>query len=470
VFANAALRVHSRPRALAAAFALGASALQACSAVAGGRLQNTLVPAAARDEAASTSVAGKHIKHVVVIIQENRSFSNFFAGYPGAQDAPMYGYQYNPTTQQRVKIALQPLNFSGPDFDHTWAPAIADYDNGKMDGYPTAAYGYMRRPLVKPLWTMAQQYVLADHMYPEEFGPSFTSHISLVAATTNLSSDAGPNPVAEVNLPSSAWRCNADPGTVTSILTPGSTGLPVTSVLHADGGPFPCFTQFNTMAQVLDEHKLSWKWYNAPLGTPYLRWDPFDSIKYVWDGPDETRNIIHPQQQVIYDARKGQLPAVSWVTPDWKDSDHTGNGSDTGPSWVTAVVNAIGQSPEWDSTAIFIVWDDWGGWYDGSVPPQKDFTGLGERVPFLVVSPYAKKGFVSHTGYELSSTLKFMETVFGLPVIGPPSFGYTDTRAANLLDCFNFAQKPRAYKTIPSRYPTSYFLHETPSFHVPDDV
>jgi phospholipase C len=454
------------PIAIFCATALG---LHACSGV-GGHSQSALVPAAASGDSAGHVIVGNYIKHVVVIIQENRSFSNFFAGYPGAQDAPMYGYQYNPATKQRVKIPLQPHNFLGPDFDHTWLPAITDYRSGNMDGYPTPTYAYMQRQLVKPLWTMASQYVLADHMYPEEFGPSFTAHISLVAATTNLTSDAGPNPTAEVNLPTSAWRCNALPGTTTSILTPGQQNLPINSVVHSNTGPFPCFTQFNTMAQVLDQHDLSWKWYNAPLGTPYLRWDPFDAIKYVWDGPDEMRNIIQPQQQVIYDARRGQLPAVSWVTPDWQDSDHTGNNSDTGPSWVTAVVNAIGQSPEWSSTAIFIVWDDWGGWYDGSPPPVKDFTGLGERVPFLVVSPYAKKGYVSHTQYEFSSTLKFMESTFNLPVIGPPSFGYTDTRAASLLDCFNFTQKPRPYIKIPARYPTSHFLHEKPSYHVPDEV
>jgi phospholipase C len=444
--------------------------LQACSGAGGGHSPSALVPAAASDDAAAKTIVGKYIKHVVVIVQENRSFTNFFAGYPGAQDASMYGYQYNPATGQRVQVPLQPVTFDGNDFDHNWAPAIADYDNSKMDGYPPDTYGYVKRPLVKPLWTMAQQYVLGDHMYPEEFGPSFTSHISLVAATTNLSPDDGPNPVAEVDLPSSAWRCNALPGTVTSIVTPGTTHRPTTSVVHSLAGPFPCFTQFKTIAQVLDEHNLSWKWYNAPLGTPYLRWDPFDSIKYVWDGPDEARNIISPQQQVIYDARKGALPAVSWVTPDWQDSDHTGNNSDTGPSWVAAVVNAIGESPEWDSTAIFILWDDWGGWYDGSVPPQKDFIGLGERVPFIVVSPYAKKGYVSHTQYEFSSTLKFVETTFGLPVIGPPSFGYTDTRAANLLDCFDFTKKPRTYKHIPARYPTAHFLKEKPSYHVPDEV
>ena len=458
-----------RSRLPSVAFVAFLLAAQGCSSP-GNRPQSALVPQASNDSVAPATISvGKYIKHVVIIVQENRSLTNFFAGYPGVTGAPLYGYQYDPTTGTRTQIPLKPITFHGSDLSHSFETAIRDYRGGNMDGYPPGAYFYVKHELVKPYWRMAQQYVLADHMFPQEFGPSFTAHISLVAANTNLTSDAGPRPEAEVDLPTGAWRCNAVPGTVTSIITPGVGKLAENSIVHPGGGPFPCFTQFSSIANVLDDAKLSWKWYNAPLG-PTLRWDPFDSIKYVWDGPDEHRNIIQPQQQVIYDARNGVLPAVSWVTPDYHDSDHTGNNSDTGPSWVAAVVNALGEGPEWSSTAIFITWDDWGGWYDGAVPPQKDFTGLGERVPFLVISPYAKRGYVSHTQYEFSSTLKFIENTFNLPVIGPPSFGYTDTRAANILDPFDFSQKPRHYVKIPARYPTSYFLHEKPSYHVPDEM
>jgi phospholipase C len=458
-----------RSQSVLLAFVAFALALQGCSSP-GNPAQSALAPAASNDGVATGHAPiGKYIKHIVIIVQENRSFSNFFAGYPGAEDAPLYGYQYDPATGQRATVALKPTTFEVPDITHSFEAAVQDYRGGNMDGFPSQAYYYVGRPLVKPYWTMAAQYVLADHMYPQEFGPSFTAHISLVAATTNLTSDAGPNPRAEVDLPSGAWRCDAVPGTVSSIITPNADRLAQDSIVHSGGGPFPCFNQFNSIANVLDAAKVSWKWYNAPLG-PTLRFNPFDVIRYVEYGPDKRRNIIEPQQQIISDARFGLLPAVSWVTPDWHDSDHTGNHSDTGPSWVAAVVNAIGQSPEWNSTAIFVTWDDWGGWYDASVPPQKDFTGLGLRVPFLVISPYAKKGYVSHTQYEFSSTLKFIESTFNLPVIGPPSFGYTDTRAANILDPFDFTQKPRPYVKIAARYPLSYFLNETPSYHTPDEI
>ena len=191
------------------------------------------------------------------------------------------------------------------------------------------------------------------------------------------------------------------------------------------------------------------------------------SVRAVRYGPD-WKNVISPQTHILTDAYAGELPGVAWVTPDWQDSDHTGSGDDRGPSWVTSVVNAIGESPDWNSTAIFVLWDDWGGWYDNVAPPQLDFRGLGLRVPCIVISPYARSGYVSHTQYEYGSILKTVEEIFGLGPIGPTSRGFTDTRAASMLDVFDFTQRPRAFTPIRARYPPSVFLHERPSFVAPD--
>jgi hypothetical protein len=171
--------------------------------------------------------------------------------------------------------------------------------------------------------------------------------------------------------------------------------------------------------------------------------------------------------------RRGALADVSWVVPDWQDSDHTGSGYDSGPSWVASIVNAIGHSAYWKSTAIVVLWDDWGGWHDNAAPPQLDFRGLGIRVPCIIISPYAriaagkKAGYVSHTQYEFGSVL-LVEDIFHLPAIGPPSLGFTDTRAASLIDSFDFSQKPRAFFPIPARYSLTRFLNERPSFVPPD--
>ena len=161
----------------------------------------------------------------------------------------------------------------------------------------------------------------------------------------------------------------------------------------------------------------------------------------------------------------GNLAPVTWVTPSKLDSDHPARHSNTGPSWVAAVVNAIGESSYWPTSAIIVVWDDWGGFYDNAPPPQLDYRGLGIRVPCLIISPYAKQGYVSHVQYEYGSILRFIEEVYGIPAgsIGSTYQGYTDGRANSLDDAFDFTQNPRPFYPIGSKYPMSHFLHEPPS-------
>ena len=318
------------------------------------------------------------------------------------------------------------------------------------------AYAYVPRRESAPYWTMARRYVLADHMFPTEFGPSFTAHLSLIAANT----DIAPTPIAEVDAPNTLkWGCEAPPGTRSHTLDARR--------VERFNGPFPCFRRFPTIADRLDAAGISWKYYAAPLGGGGEVWSEFTSIHRVYYGLD-WKNVISPQTRVLTDVKNGALPDVAWVTPDWQDSDHTGSGSNRGPSWVAAVVNAIGESPQWRSTAIFVLWDDWGGWYDDVPPPQLDFRGLGIRVPCIVISPYAKAGYVSHTQYEYGSIMKFVEQVFGLPPIGPAALGFTDTRAAGISDAFDFAQPPRAFVPISAPYSKSAFLRERPSYVPPD--
>jgi phospholipase C len=234
--------------------------------------------------------------------------------------------------------------------------------------------------------------------------------------------------------------------------------------VHYFKGPFPCFDQFNTIAQVLDGAGVSWKIYATRVLKAGM-WEPFEAIKYVRYGSDWPGNIVAPQTVVLTDPSAGNLAKVSWVTPSHADSDHPGYHGSAGPSWVASVVNAVGESSYWKHSAIIVVWDDWGGFYDNAAPPQPDYRGLGIRVPCLIISPYAKHGYVSHVQYEYGSILRFIEEVNGIPAgsIGPASDGYTDGRAASLDDGFNFKQKPRTFKPIGSKYPLSHFLHEAPS-------
>ncbi len=425
------------------------AALLGLTACAGGPSSSTPLPGGPTPSPVYPPVP---LKHIVIIVQENRSFDNLFAGYPGA-DAPTYGYLHT-----GAKVALKQIEFWPPArLNHLWKAGIQDWAGGAMNGFdlpgvgqplpPLYMYAYLQHAQVKPYWDMANQYVLADHMFPTEFGPSYTAHQNLIAGSTEIQKGE-----AVINLPTldgevQRGDCLAPKGTTTDLVNTQRQVL-------RNAGPPPCFT-YPSMADSMDAANVSWKYYSGFWPTGGSTWDAFGAIKKVFYGPDWDRNVTKKPFQILDDAPKGALPAISWVIPTPKDSDHPGVGSDTGPSWVAAVVNAIGQGPDWNTTAIIVVWDDWGGWYDDAKPPQLDYRGLGIRVGCLIVSPYAKKHYVTHTPYEFGSILKTLEMVFKLP-----SIGTTDVRATDMLDAFDFSQKPRAFVKIQSKYPPSHFKHE----------
>jgi phospholipase C len=177
---------------------------------------------------------------------------------------------------------------------------------------------------------------------------------------------------------------------------------------------------------------------------------------------------------VIQDAREGDLPSITWVVPSAQNSDHPFPHHDTehdvgvqgqfGPEWVGSIVNAIGEGPLWNSTAIIVVWDDWGGWYDHVAPPQLDRMGLGPRVPFIFISPFAKRHYVSHVQHEFGSVLKFTEQVFSLP-----SMHTTDDRSDALRDCLDFTQTPEAFHPISTFRRASFFEDSLVAESEPDD-
>jgi phospholipase C len=214
----------------------------------------------------------------------------------------------------------------------------------------------------------------------------------------------------------------------------------------------------------------AWKYYAPAIGKdPGDIFSSFDSIKRIRYGPEWKHNITSHPTNVLADAAHGKLPAVSWVVPDYLWSDHPSAGTDYGPSWVATVVNAIEKSKDWNSTAIVVVWDDWGGWFDNVPPPQLDFRGLGIRVGCMIVSPYVRP-HVSHTQYEFGSILKFVEQTYGLPALVKVTDGYTDARSTSILDSFDFTQKPRKFQDIPAKYPPTFFSKHKPSLRAPDDV
>jgi phospholipase C len=440
--------------------ALGLSAaLAACGGGAVAPPMTAFAPASARAPMGSMS-SGAYIKHVVIMVQENHSFDHLFATFPGA-DGTTYGYMY---TGQRIKLKEGDL-YSPLLLNNGHQAFEDDYDNGKMNGFstvyvssvpcPTCAYQYVNPAQIQPYWDMAKQYVLGDHMYPTESSGSFTGHQDLIRGDTAINDHE-----SLIDFPSRGpWGCDAPPGTTTPLLTKSGQ--------YIDDGPAPCLS-YPTLRDLLDAKNISWKYYTPELfggGLAGSYWDAFDAISAVRNGPEWTTNISSPEKNIFKDIKAGSLAAVSWVIPDGVNSDHAGfTKKDTGPSWVASVVNAIGRSQYWSSTAIVIVWDDWGGWYDHVPPPQLDYAGLGIRVPMIVVSPYAKAGYVSHTQYEFGSILKFVEGVWGLG-----SLGTSDRRSNSIEDVFDFTQKPRKFVQIPAKYSKSFFEHQPPS-NVPVDT
>jgi phospholipase C len=410
------------------------------------------------------------IKHIVLVIQENRTFDNFFATFPGA-DGATQGLMKLPSGGH-IAVPLQPKNLvERCDFGHGYKGYLKDYDGGAMDGFNTEGggklcpgasgaetYQYVIPQQIAPYWTIAQQYVLADHMFTTQGSGSFTNHQDLIAGGTFLGKA---QTKSLVDFPSGKpWGCDAAAGTVTSFLQ----ATPSRLRYRYRKGPFPCMS-YETLRDLLDAKGVSWMYYSPPSpgGTGAI-WNAFDAIKAVREGPEWRTNVARPQN-FFFDVTNQRLPAMSWVVPDRFDSDHPGTTSDTGPSWVASIVNAVGGSPYWKSTVVIVVWDDWGGFYDHEPPPFQDqWGGLGFRVPMLVVAPYAVRGggsqggYISKTQYEFGSILKFIETVFDLG-----SLGTTDVRATSILNCFDFTQPPRVFTKIPSQYSRSYFLHRPPS-------
>ena len=302
---------------------------------------------------------------------------------------------------------------------------------------------------------MAEQYVLNDHMFQTQGSGSFTAHQDLIRGDTAINST-----YQLIDFPSDGagqpWGCDASPGTTTSLITKNNQWRQ-----YRSSGPFPCLT-YQTLRDTLDANAVSWRYYAPAVGQSFGGdlWNAFDAIKAVRYGPEWTTNVASPETKVFTDVSRDTLPSLAWVIPDFQNSDHPGDSSDTGPSWVADVVNRIGESPAWNTTAIIIVWDDWGGWYDHMAPPGSHrYGGLGFRVPAIVISPYAKSGYVSHNTYEFGSILRFIEENWSLP-----SLGTTDRTSPSFVnDFFDFGQHPRSFKPIGAKYSSQFFMQQRPS-------
>ena len=379
------------------------------------------------------------IQHIVFIIKENRGFDSMFGLFPGAEGA---------TTGKISTGQVIPLTHGSDayprDLCHSWNCNLVSFDGGRMDKWDVAVdspasacntngdylcYSQYTQADIPNYWNLASTYTLSDHAFSSIHASSFPNHVYTVAAQSGgiIGQPLLPNAHGESG-------CKSDPGSIVYVMKSNGDII----------SPFPCF-DFTVLTDSLDHAAggpISWRYYS-----PYNNsWNPLEAINHVRNGPDWD-NHVFLDSQFVTDVQQGTLSAVTWIVTDSQTSEHPPWSVCQGENWTMRQVDAVMKSSFWNSTAIFIVWDDNGGFYDHVYPPQVDQFGLGPRVPMIIVSPYALPGHVAKTTYEFSSVLKFIEDVFGLPPIA--------TRDANansvIPDSFNFTQQPLSPINLPQR-------------------
>ena len=412
-----------------------------------------------------TAPWSKNIKHIVIIVQENRTPDNLFNGYPGA-DTQSWGLDHN-----GKHIPLVQVSETSPyDVSHAHSAFLTEYANGNMNGFDLVrtrcgtpgscpppnrrAYGMVPRSESKPYWDMAHEWVLGDRMFETNQGPSFPAHQYIVSGTSTIKNNsslrAAENPISPKH--NGAGGCDSPTGSLVALIDMAG------SEHHSI---YPCFER-RTLTDLLDAKHLVWRYFQNAY-QPGL-WVALDAIRHIRKRSDYKTIVEAPSNLVLQDILNGDLESVSWVMPAADDSDHAKVTDGSGPSWVASIVNAVGTSQYWNSTAIFLTWDDWGGWYDHVKPPMYNSYELGFRVPLIVISPYAKHGYISHKQHEFGSIIKFVEQTFGLG-----SLGTTDARSDNLADCFDFSQPPRKFHHIHAPFGPAYFMNRVSTDAIPDN-
>ena len=369
------------------------------------------------------------IKHIVFFIKENRTFDNYFGTYPGADGAT------TAIDSQGNSVPLMHQKDQIPDISHSYVDARLAWDNGRMDQFDlipvrktsTQAYNpYANNSLtqfyqsdIPNYWQYAQNFVLGDHMFSSLIATSYPNHLYTVAAQSDGAID-NPSPTA----PGVGWGCDVANQKVEVMNQKGHTSF-VTA----------CFNM-RTLADELDAKGYTWRYYAPNAGQAGYQWSIFNSVKHIRYGPD-WKNVV-PVAQFLSDASSGNLPTVSWIVTPSAVSEHAPASVCIGENWTVQMLNTLMQGGAWPSTAVFLTWDDFGGYYDHVPPQQIDGYGLGFRVPLLIISPYAKKGYIDHTSYEFSSMLHFAEVELGLSTLTK-----RDKGADTMMGAFDFNQQPR---------------------------
>lgn len=430
----------------------------------------------------STVLLQQKIQHVVIIFQENRSVDNLFQDpvlVSRGADIAQSGLNSAGKT-----IQLTPVSLTAPyDPSHSHKAFEQMYDGGKMDGAdkihitcspgatncppPNAQFRFVNPSEIGPYLQLAEQYTFADRMFQTNQGPSFPAHQFILAGTSAPSLGSNLFAAENLSVESAHAGCIAAPSITVALIDPSG---------NESTSSYPCY-EHPTLTDLLEAKNISWKYYAPNAGSI---WTAPNAIQHMCGpnvpppngtqcvGSDWVDNVVLQSSgnpaPILRDIANQQLSAVSWVIPSGANSDHATETDGGGPSWVAAIVNAIGNSSYWSNTVILISWDDWGGWYDHVAPTIINSYEYGFRVPLIVVSPYAKVAYVSHTQHNFGSILKVIEETFSLP-----SLGYADAQSDDLSDCLDLSQKPTIFKTVAAPIHSDFFLHDTRTPEGPDN-
>jgi phospholipase C len=392
------------------------------------------------------------------VIKENRSFDNMFGRFPGTNGATsgLDGDERRPLTQSPDQLAH--------DIEHCYECALESYNDGEMNGFNRDGWSdlyaytqFMGSQDLPNYWRWAQRFVLSDNFFASAQGPSFPNHLFTIAAQsggTHTNPDQDQGALTERFRSTGytkSWGCDSVEGSFVEVTD--SEGQ-VSKVP-------PCF-DFLTEGDLLSDKGIPWSYYSATNRQNGYLWSAYDAIQRYRTNEEVWQRHIFPVDELPADIRAGRLPPVTWVTPRFEVSEHPEYSFCRGENWTTQIVNAVMRSPMWESTAIFITWDDWGGFYDHVPPPQIDDFGFGFRVPMLTISPYARDGFIDHNVGEFSNVLRFIEDNWGLG----RRLTHRDRAATNLSYNFDFAGSPRPPEPRPLRTDCP---NPPPSLAVPDE-
>ena len=466
--------------------AVGALVLASCASTKPGSGANVAIPATSTKISTPSSDGIHKIAHVIIIMQENRSFDSYFGTFPGANGIPMH--KGEPTVcvpnaaTGRCERPYHDTNDSNGGGPHGSVSAFADIDGGKMDGFIREAetkwrgcldphnpacsngasldvMGYHDNREIPNYWSYASRFVLQDRMFEPNLSWSLPEHLFQVSEWSARCNSHDPmsckNALDAPDLP---------PDFVTRSRRLGLRPNPVyawtdlTYLLHRSGVSWGYYVATGTEPDCEDDEERGCRQAAQDSKTPGI-WNPlpyFDTVK-----ADRELGNIQPIENFYRQAANGSLPAVSWIVPSGAVSEHPPSPVSAGQSYVTGLINAVGNGPKWKDCAIFLAWDDWGGFYDHVAPPSVDQNGYGLRVPGIVISPYAKSGYIDHQTLSFDAYVKFIEDDFlAAARIDPVTDGRPDPRPAvrenaeilgDLRNDFDFNQPPRAPLVLPEK-------------------